>query len=230
MTMTAGDIIQAARDEHPAFNEVLVAPAMAWRWLQEIQLALVEEARRADATYLPTGVTITMGTDVNGNRTGTVGAGSPELLLAGFTLPSHLTVLGGTIYLDSARQLRDDLALVPWADRHQPEGRYPAYERNQKLFLCGRDADWLQVVTIDLDYTAIPTAPAAAASVLALPDSARSASVAALALAMARRAVALKVELDFPYFQTKDAKATASWLQSVRRMGQPRVKYVREVV
>jgi hypothetical protein len=175
MAVTAGDIIEGARDQHPSFDERRHPGRMLLRVLSGYHRDLCIKAVHQNEAILASSQTTLL----------------PLAVFAtGIALPAYQYLHGGTVVPVATGSDPAPLTIVPWANRFQA-ARFPAgYVLGATLFLLGAATDWTPYASIVLSYTPIAGELTASNSVLLLPDTAAATCEAALALVMANRGTA----------------------------------------
>lgn len=165
MALTAAQVINRARDLHPALSVSNAPRVLAFRQITEQQRDLIAEIARTIPGYLATTVDIT-------------------LPLAVFDSGSDLSALiaGGWLdlldlfFTNSANPL-PDLAVrgtfAPYEQRDMPQPS-PAWTfRGNTIYLLGEAADYTMYSKATLSYTPLGSDLTSDASVFLLPDDAR---------------------------------------------------------
>lgn len=170
MPLTAGAVIDAARNKHSAFNE-RDHPGKALRVeLGRLERTLLQRAIERNQDYVAAVQSTPLPLSVFAN---------------GITLPAHLAVHDAE--LKGVNNATREVELAPWHARNDPRQLYTASQRGQVLYLLGTADQWNGWVSIDVTYTPRPTAPASAAAVLTVDELAEDALVTGLAAFMAGR-------------------------------------------
>ena len=208
--LTVGDILNFARDLHPAHDRTRIPDRVAIRLLSTIERDLAAEIAQVNPDYLLSTATISAPI--------TAGEDTPQ------TIPAFHHVRGGTVHFDDEGMDTKGLELVTWERRFRTPFNYAAYTVGPSLYLTGLDEDWDDVVSVDVKYTPIPpalpeTATALTAS-MTLTDQARGVCQWMLAEHMAVRAAAHPdtpepSRPDVGYFATKAAQARADFRLAV---------------
>lgn len=171
MTITAGDILTGARDQHSSFDERRHPDRMLLRILSGYHRDLCIKAVHVNESILATALTIPL---------------PLASFVAGYALPAHQYLHGGDAWWTNGTD-RSPMTLVPWAARNDA-GKFPSgWVHGGVLYLKGEASDWTAFASLHLSYTPIAGELTALTSVLLLPDTASAACEAALALAMANR-------------------------------------------
>jgi len=213
---TVAEIIDAARDRHPAFTERMIGDKAAMRFLSQYQRRLVNKILNWNADYIATKQNVSYLATYLWNSTG-------------YTLPANVQVIGGTVNLTDVTDDNDPLTIVKYSDRLNPMGRFPAYIKDGILYLCGYSQDWTTVESIDLEYVAIPDLFTALDDEISLPDNASDLLVAKLVLFMASIVVARKAaKIDKNEFVSELTEAQDDFFLAVAGQRQAGAHYVRE--
>lgn len=172
MTVTAGDLIDAARDQHASFDYRRHPDPLLLRALSRYHRELCMKAVHAHETILAIVAPISL---------------PLANFSAGITLPAYQYLHGGTVVPISGTDGSLPLTLVPWGNRFQ-DSRFPsAYVLKDVLYLRGVATDWGPYATINLFYTPIASELTALTDTLILPDTAIGACRDYLASFMANR-------------------------------------------
>lgn len=205
--MTAGDVLLAARDRHPAFDRHRTPDAVALRFLSDYARELHGKVAAIDESLL-----------AEEGVTATLPLADHE---AGIPLPANRYLAGVTGRMqgwsvDEPRTF--PIVCIPWArrfDRDVPRGA--AWEHGDVLYLRSPASLWRSVDQVAVSLVPIPQPLTDLNSALALPETARRACVEHTALAMARRGhtdPALPV-IDVAGFITIARTAEADYLADV---------------
>lgn len=177
MPLLVSQVLEEARDAHPAFGERWTPDPLVFRFLGRYQRTLVSRVAFLNPDVLQATETV------------------PLPLAAfddGHPLPAaHYYRRGRAIYAATGLNA-DPLHLVPWETR--PYNRlFPAASIVAGvLYLIGAAGDWTQFSELEVYYVPIPAVGLTGASVLVLPDSAHPCVVGALTDFLAGRAAAIK--------------------------------------
>lgn len=147
---------------------------------------------------------------------------------SGITLPPHHFIIGGQVRF--ADDERCPLTLIDYAAKHQAREDYAAYVMGGQLFLVGNDADWENVLSIELRYVPIPPAFAAMTDVCLLPDTAFMVLVAGAAHIAALRVNGLPdvPKIDVGALLQEKGNAETQWLREVSVQRRARVSVIKE--
>lgn len=202
MPITAGEIIREARELHPAFDPTRNPSGMLRR-------ALTRE--HADLW----GETMKLEPDAIRDET------APEILplgnfAAGFTLPDpFVRILGGRVFAGLDEW---PLVFVPQHQRFSPS-RFPAaFEQNGIVYLVGSAADWTPYESFSVEFVPeSPTTFATDATLIQLPDHARTPLVWLLGQFMANRTEdgANARPVDTGYFAGRAAQERARYIDRI---------------
>jgi hypothetical protein len=179
MTLLAGDVIDAARDRHAAFDRERAPQGVCLRFLSQSARRLHGKIMEIDEDVLR----------VEQNTVLPLADFS-----AGIALPANRTIVGVTVQDRSAVNPRSfDIDLVPANlrnDRNTPAAA--AWQIGNKLYLRGAASDWTQYGSIAVSTVPIPPLVAKSSDVIDLPDTALEALADAIALQLAKRGVTPK--------------------------------------
>lgn len=133
----------------------------------------------------------------------------------GVPLPSMLAPLGGTVrYNDSSE---DPLTVSTYGRRYDGTPTPAVFFRSGSMYLCGNNADWTDVVSIELPYVPIAPVFAALADLFLVPDGARSTLIAKAAHFAAVRVDGVEdIKLDVGEFKLEAVEAEAAYLSTLR--------------
>lgn len=196
MPLLAGDVIDEARNAHPAFDKNRNPQKIVRTALSSYVGRLLGKINEIDETGLVLEQTQAMPLAVFAN---------------GITLTANRGVR--EIVAVDAQGKRYPIELIPAGQRNDRQTRVAsAWIVNGVLYLNGIAATWNGISQIAISYTPLAGAIAADTDVLAAPDHARAAIVAALALFMARRYHVDK-DGDLPPINIDDFKEEARTLE-----------------
>jgi hypothetical protein len=166
----AGDIIDEARNKHPAFN-LRDHPDRALRMeLGRLEHSLIQRGIQRNPDYLATIQTVALPLAIFAN---------------GVTLDPNTAVHYAAIF--SANGVEREVDIVPWAQRNDPRRLFTATVLNGVLFLLGSELDWQGWTSLNITITPMPTAPAVNSDPLTIDDLGADTLTAGLALFMAKR-------------------------------------------
>lgn len=171
MPLTAGTVIETARDVHPAFEERRVPARALLRQLSAYHKELVGKVAHMDESAITATATFPFPSNT-----------FPSLALPAYDYLRGATLRSGTDHSDTRA-----LVIIPWAARKDP-GPFPsAWIDGANLVLQGRDLDWGAWDQLEVEY--VPNAPdlTALSSTFLVPDTALGTLAAHLARFMARR-------------------------------------------
>ena len=168
---TAANVIEGAREQHPAFDEYRTPQSVLFRQLnrytRELYVRAVEKHSYLTVTTLTVPLPLADFED-------------------GIDLPAgYVRVIGGEIEHESGR--RADLNLVTARNRNSHNWPYPVYISGDVLYLTGASNDWNGLVNVLIDYNPAPVLPALITDAVPLPDSAERVLTDHLAFWMCRR-------------------------------------------
>jgi hypothetical protein len=218
--LRANDIITAARDYHPDFNDHVVTGPVLLRQLSMLQRTLAEKvfavsevAMACSEEYTAIDITQSM-QDKDG-----------------LEVPSHLLVLQA--HVQETDGDAGEIILVPHAQRLDMRGIYPvAYLLGERLHLLdqrdfgGTRHGWEDAEHVSVTYVPMPGSLKAPADALVVPDRAEHTLVAQLALFMASRVGVLS---DLPGLPEEAANAEESLLRGLSEADTTTSWYVRRV-
>lgn len=208
MAITVGEIIQEARELHPAFAPTWVPDPLAIRMLGRYQRTLASKIAilNPDALKQVEAVSLPLANFANGH-----------------TLPAgHRWGRGRAFF--ATGNLKDVLHLIP--EESLPYNRlFPAaFIRKGVLHLIGEASDWEAYSSLEIPYVPIPSLLTATGDSFILPDSAHPALVAALADYLAGRVSGIKEApaVDVRRYRTDWDEAQREFLKEVatQRMAQ----------
>jgi hypothetical protein len=166
MALLAGDVINHARDMHPALSVVNAPAVVGYRAISRFQGDLVEQIAARQPGFLAETLTV-------------------ALPLATFASGINLTTLitSGWLALEDmfARLTSDSDTTrwplrcenVPWGQRDMAQP-WPAFTmRNDVLYLLGTETDWSVMSSLRISYTAQPADVTQDSSALVVPLDAR---------------------------------------------------------
>jgi len=172
MALLAADVVNVARDEHPAFDRQSTPDIVALRALARYQQELLGRIYnvKPDAVHVAQEVQLPL-----------------EDFAAGIALNDCLQVHGASVYYRSPDYRPEPVMFVDYPHRFIRPGGPAAYRRADRIFLLGTPADWQDVARIVIDL--FPRGPDTLGpkDELVLPGQALAPCVAALAVVMARR-------------------------------------------
>lgn len=216
MAILAGDVIDEARDLHPAFDKNRNPVKIVRRALSRYVTDLLSKINQIDETALTIEQLTVMPLGVFAN---------------GIVLPANRGVQEVGAVDTQGRVLSVDL--IPAGQRDQPRKRATAWIINGVLYLSGVASDWNTVASVSVRYTPAAGQVLTDADVLALPDSARSTVIAALGAFMAKRGQTDKdgdlPPIDVQTFAADAAKAEGDYLAEVANTLTSQVFRVRDV-
>lgn len=169
--MTAAEVIEEARDQHPGFEPERTPDRTVLRFLSSWQRRVFAKI----ASRAPDAVTSVVTT---------------AMPLADFDAGIPLTaeilhLRGGTVTLEDEQERK--LWIVPWESRYLPRVRPAAYLENSVVKLVGPIEAWEYVTSVAIQVVQLPSVLASEKEDLALPDVAREAAVAAVASFLGQR-------------------------------------------
>lgn len=173
MAILAADVVNTARDEHPAFDRTSTPDIVALRALARYQQELLGRIfdEKPDAVHLAQEVELPL-----------------DDFAAGIALDDCLQVHGASVYYRSPDRPPEAVTFVGYPQRFAHLGGRAAYRQADRIFLLGTPEDWRDVEKIVIDL--FPRGPDSLGpkDPLVLPGQAMAPCAAAVALLMARRA------------------------------------------
>jgi hypothetical protein len=203
VALLAGDVIEDARDMHPAFDKNRNPQKVVRRALSRYVGYLLGKIDLIDESGLSLEVSTAMPLAVFAN---------------GIVLPANRGVRE-VVAVDAAGK-RYPIDIIPVGQRNDRQTRVAsAWIVNGVLYLNGSAATWNGVTSIAVSYTPLAGLVVADTDLLAVPDNARSACAEAVALFMARRGQTDK-DGDLPPIVLQDfidraKQAEAAFLEEV---------------
>lgn len=216
---TVADVIDEARDFHPAFTERQTPTSAAVRAFDRAEAALYAAILKRDRYIL-------MDTETISFPLADFSAGySPTATVQ--------TPLGGDVYFNgSDPESHVPLTFINWGERYSPHCRWPAWLEGSVIHFAGASSDWISVDHVVLAYIPARTVVTSRGDNSGLPDEARPVMAEKLAMFMAARGPQGTVgegpiELNLTVAQIDhDEKALLSLLSMKRRTS---TGYTREV-
>jgi hypothetical protein len=171
MTLTAGPILEAARDRHVSFDRRHHPDPSCLRYLSGYVRTLHGTVAVIDETALAVEEIIAL----------------PLFDFSlGAAVPANRTIVGAV--LKDARGIVYDFDLVQWGNRHdRNRARLVAWEVGGRLYLSGAATDYTSYSEIGLLLVPIPVDLTSLTSAIGLPDSAQQCLETKVALFMALR-------------------------------------------
>ena len=222
-TLVVGDILNFARDLHPAHDRERTPDRVAIRLLSTIERDLAAEIAQVNPDYLLSTATIAA----------PIAAGESSAQ----TIPAFHHIRGGTVTFAADGPVNRGLELITWERRYRQPFNFQAYLRGGSLYFVGEDADWADVSSVDVYYTPIPPAlpetATALTSSMTLTDQARGVCQWMLAQHMAVRGAAHPdtpeaSRPDVGYFATQAAQARTDFRLAVAQQRRQRTWIVSE--
>lgn len=175
MAFTVEDVIEEARDEHPAFTESQTPDRPLLRRINRTARRLFQRTLDIEPTLVSATETITV---------------SSFDFSTGHPLPDYERIIGGDMkQVGEAEPLRDPFKIIPWGQRHRGGARRAGYLRDETLFLQGNSEDWDDIEKIELFYVPVRTELTSESDNPNLPDRAQSPLAMDAAAFMARRGI-----------------------------------------
>lgn len=145
----------------------------------------------------------------------------------GVPLPSAIAVSGGTVRYNNGEDA--PLTIATYGRRFDPPCLPAIWQGGGTVYLCGTQADWFNVASLELRYSPLAPDFATRDDLFLLPDPARPFAVAALAEFFASRVAGMEgITINVGYFADKLMKAEAKYLASLRLSKRARMTIVRE--
>ncbi len=171
MPYTVADVIEAARDQHGAFEPertpLTVLIRELNRYIRRLTFLILERDSSRFATT--TNVPLPLATFEDG-----------------ITLPAYIIWQGASLNC-AALDASTELKIVPFRKRHEPGVPYCGYIHGGVLYLIGTEEDWTQFDSLDYSLVPEPTTLTALTDAIAMPEGAMEVLVAELCHFMARR-------------------------------------------
>jgi hypothetical protein len=211
--MNAAEIVDEARDLHPAFDDNSHPDKIVVRFLSRFQLALISDA----LTRYPSLWSTTQD--------------EPMPLAdhaAGIALTAPLFVYD-VVVLKGDREL--PVVVIPYEHRHDPRPDRSAWIVNRRLYLDGKASAWAGSDAIRIRYATTPTALTSEDSVLILPDTAREALVTSAAAFMAGRG-SQRRDIEAPNYRQFAANAEVErerFLKNLWLLRSADARFIRDV-
>lgn len=216
MTLTAKQVIEAARDEHASFDDRRHPDRPLVRMLSRYQKQLLARAmERNVAPFVLVQETALPLADFD----------------AGIALPAHKVIqhVDAVSATDPARKRR--VEILDWGHHADPVPFPSVFIEAGVLYLRGVANSWNEYGQLRVFYVAEPVVLTAPASTFILPDSAESALISRTAAYMAQRGHADEQlpAADAAFFATRAAGVEADWLDEIARQRHVQLLQTREV-
>lgn len=146
----------------------------------------------------------------------------------GIPLPQMHALIGGTVRFTT--DATETLTLVGYESRHDPRAPFAAYVMGNELFLCGGEAEWTDITSLDLRYVPVPPALTALTSTLLLPDMAYTALVNGAAFHAGLRVNGLPdvPKVDVNALALQKAESELAFLRNIGRGKRNRFAVIKE--
>lgn len=224
-TLTAGEIINHARDLHPALSPANAPAVLAYRQISRHQQELIQEITVRQPAFLAEYAVVTLPLadfDAGEDLDTAIPSGWLDILEV-FTRWSSSDVTG---YPTRCQ-------IVPWEQRDMPQP-FPAVTiASNTLYLLGTAEGWARMASLRITYTAQPDDIVDDDSVLVVPVDAREALAHGLAAFWLGRLVGnpqYQVDADaVGYREGKAAEEQKKFLTRIWRTGQRQSYRVRDV-
>lgn len=197
MQATVEEIVQAARDESEHFGPNRVPDSVLIGKLDRFYRRLYFRTQKVNGTIFSATTTF-------------------DFPLSNFdsgqTIPEYKTILGGDVVFD-ANTDNQNLNIVPFESRYDPNMDWPAYILDRELYFCPPETAWSPVDEVVLFYVPEPTKLTELDDTPDLPESGEPVLVQYLARFMAKRVddVTQKMEV----FQSDYQDALADYLEEI---------------
>lgn len=224
MALTAGEVINHARDLHPELSPTNAPAELGYRALSRIQRELYNEVVCRQPAFLAQRVMVALPLP-----SFTAGIDLGTLLPNGW-----LDILEGYVHFtDQVTGRQSRCTYVPWEQRDMRQ-RFPAFMlAANTITLVGEASDWDQVDQFWLTYTALPADLVDDTSPLAFPADAREALATLLASFYCDRLISdPQYAIDAPLAALVTQKAEvqrARWLNRIWNLGTRQSYRVRDV-
>jgi len=214
--MTSGEIIEEARDLHPAFDDNSHPDKVLVRFVNRYQTGLLAEA----LTRYPSLYSTTQ--DI-------------ALPLADFAAGEALTE---PLFVQDVVALKNGeetpVVIIPYEHRHDPQPFYCGWIVNRRLFLNGKASNWATFSGgLRVRYATTPAAITGEDDVLILPDHARECLVAACAQFMAGRPGNMQrpgiEKPNLNYFRSEHAIERERFLTNLWLLRSTDARFIRDV-
>lgn len=221
MSLSVAQVINHARDLHPALSPQNAPVPVAIRALSRFQRGIVAEITKRVPAWLAVLAEVDMSTVTLDD-----GVALGTLIPAGW-----LDALQGSVTFANDRKRK--AVFVPWEQRDIPTV-FPSFTlRDGTLFFIGRQAEWGQVSTFTLSYTGLPDDLETPASLFVLPDDARECLAEMLASEWLGRMVDQPAygvpSATAQFFVQRAGSAKREFLSRVYRLTQRQKYVVRDV-
>lgn len=207
MSFTASDVVNAARDRHPAFDPKTAPDAVAWRFLQQFARTLASEVvQRKPEALVRTALVTTLPLAAFG---------------AGITIPTRLIVDDVSVLRSGGVSPTDDapVRLVHPGQRFTTRAPLFAYLVGDTVQLGGVDTDWMPYTSVTVRYVPVPTVTDGSTA-LPFDDDAMTPCVLALADFLGQRRQGMS-DAPPPNLWTGEAfAARTTYLTRIQRQGE----------
>ena len=227
MSLTAGTVINHARDMHPALSPANAPAVVGYRALTRFSGDLVQAVTVRQPAFLAKTATVALPLAVfdSGQSLATsISAGWLDLL----------EVFGQRTDGASTTEWPVRVHLIPWEQRDMLQ-KFPAVTvRDNTLYLLGNETDWELLASLKLTYTPRPASVLSDTSVLEVPDDALDALATMLCSFYLWRLVSdpqYRVTGDMAsLWDGKAEKERTKFLNRIWRTGQRQSYRVRDVM
>ncbi len=148
---------------------------------------------------------------------------------AAIPLPPVYHVVGGTARFADDSDYTEPLTILSYGTRHEAVSSPAVYVLNEQVYLAGIAEDWTDIASVELLYVPVPLDLTAPTDLLTLPDSARTAMVAAGCAHAANRCAELGVTVNLDRYDAMAMEQEQQYLTSVGARHRGRSSTVREV-
>lgn len=214
MAFTVADVIENARDQHPAFDPERTPDTVLMRELNRYARTLLFLLLERDSSHYTTETNVPLPLADHD---------------AGITLPAHVLFQGATLNcsnLDATTELK----IIPFRKRHEPGVPYPGYIHGGTLYLVGNAEDFSQFDSLDYWLVPDPTALTLLTQTIELPDDAQEALAHRLCFFMARRTpIYEQAPMPVREFQAWWKEAEDEFLVEIATHNRTEANYIREV-
>ena len=207
---TYADLLNAARDASPFFDPTRIPGGVAARLASQSQRALIEATIRRDPDMFRVTTTVPAVSLVPGTP---------------YTLPPFTQVIRLEVQFTAPEPFPEPLPFIPASRADDYASRRGAYLTGTSLNFTGRPEDWGTIAGVVVCYVPQIADFAAESDSLSVPDDAKDAVAADLALRFARRVNGMPIDgedpehgviqLDMDAFTMHAATAVDGWFQRV---------------
>ena len=147
----------------------------------------------------------------------------------GIPLPQNHAVIGGTVRLSDDDDTTYPLTLVDYQSRFEGHASFPVYMMGNELFLTGGEAEWEDVVSLDLRYIPVPPALTALTDNFLLPDHAYTALACGAAFHAGMRVNGMPdvPKIDLNALAAQKAEAETAFLRNLGKNKRNRLTVIK---